>query len=455
MLPATALGTTLAMLLVTTSMGWWPLVTRRQVLGRTLPLPGPRALASGTATAIIIGTTTLAYTIDGTSIVFVLLLLRGGVLIMSPLIDAMHGRRVSWPSWIGLGLSLLALGIGLADSGRKELSLLAVLNVAAYLTGYFIRLPIMSAVAKSHDEGRNLRYFVEEHLLAAPTLLLLLGLFALIGEGPELVALRRGFTSFFLTSAVLPALLVGLLYEAVYVFGTWIYLHPQENTLCIPINRSSSLLSGVAASYLLMYLAGAPPPSVYQLLSAGIIILAILVWSLPGLMVARGTPEPSVRARRILFVCSGNTCRSPMAEALGRAEMAARLERLRSHESAPRVHVLSAGTTATEGKPMTPEAVWALDKLGITALEHRARRLTLEMIDEAEVIYCVTRSLREQVIQMRPEATAKTHCLDSERDIPDPIGSAREAYLETAAHLQRMVRQRFDELGFLSSAREH
>jgi hypothetical protein len=85
-----------------------------------------------------------------------------------------------------------------------------------------------------------------------------------IGDGPILAELRAGFTTFFADPLVVPALIIGVLYACLYMFGTGIYLDHRENTYCIPLNRCSSLLSGVVASFGLTWLLGWKPPSGYR-----------------------------------------------------------------------------------------------------------------------------------------------------------------------------------------------
>src|SRR6516165_4375046 len=113
-LPATAVATTVALIAFMAIGGGWGCLRRRRVLGLAVPVVGARMLISGVATAIIIGTTTLNYTFAGISILFALLLMRGGVLILSPVVDTLLGRRVRAGSWIALGLSFAALTIAFA-----------------------------------------------------------------------------------------------------------------------------------------------------------------------------------------------------------------------------------------------------------------------------------------------------------------------------------------------------
>ena len=149
-LPATAVATSVVLLIFVTVGGGWGCLRRRRVFGLTVPVVRARMLISGVATAVIIGTTTLNYTFVGISILFALLLMRGGVLILAPVVDTLLGRRVRAGSWVALGLSFLALGIAFAEVGGYQMTLVAGLNIAAYLLGYCIRIPNMTGIAKSH-----------------------------------------------------------------------------------------------------------------------------------------------------------------------------------------------------------------------------------------------------------------------------------------------------------------
>ncbi len=161
LLPATVISTALLMLLFITIMGWWKYVRLRKVFGKEIRFPSGHTFLSGICFATIISTTTLAYSFKGVSIIFALLLMRAGTLIMGPLIDRAFQRRVRWFSWAGLGLSLAALLIAFLDVHEYQLSVLVAVNLSAYLTGYALRLPCMTRIAKTTDKKISLAYFVE------------------------------------------------------------------------------------------------------------------------------------------------------------------------------------------------------------------------------------------------------------------------------------------------------
>lgn len=465
LLPASVAATAAAILVFISAMGWWKYATHREFFGVRLPVPRRATFLSGVCMATIIGTTTLAFTFDGVSIILVLVLLRGGVLIIAPVVDAISQRRVRWFSWAAMLTSLAAVLVILGDASSYKLTLAAVVDVWAYLAAYFFKFRIMTRLAKSNDGDASLRYFVEEQMVATPLLLLALAALAAVGGSGMTAGFRLGFTTFLESKALMPALLVGLAYAGLCICTTFIFLDRRENTFCVPMHCGSSMLSGLTAAYALTFLFNEPAPSVPQLVSGGLIIVALGFLSPLHhfsryrdklLRALRRTPRPvSVLGdaaaafeiqRLFLFVCSGNTCRSPMAAAIGNAEIAARLQIPLDAQGQARVRAVSAGLSARAGMPMTPEAQSALRALGIHALPHSARNLTAELARQVEKIFCMTQSQRRAVIDMVPEAAAKTQCLDPEGDVEDPLGGEPAVYVNCARRIQALVRLRFDEV---------
>ncbi len=149
--------------------------------------------------------------------------------------------------------------------------------------------------------------------------------------------------------------------------------------------------------------------------------------------------------KKILLVCSGNTCRSSMAEGLAR-------HLLEQKGLLDSVTVLSAGTAAWAGQPATPEAVTALSEEGIDLSNHRAQALTPELIKEADLVLTMTGHHRQQVLRLVPAAAGKVHLLkkyaesfagdletaesDWAYEIPDPFGQPLEVYRQVAQELK-------------------
>jgi protein-tyrosine-phosphatase len=148
-----------------------------------------------------------------------------------------------------------------------------------------------------------------------------------------------------------------------------------------------------------------------------------------------------------LFICSGNTSRSPIAAAIGNVEIAARLQIPFAALAAAKLPAVSAGISVSVGAPMTVEAQQALRLLDVPEMSHSAQNLTVEMADEAEKIFCMTEAHRNAVIDLIPTAAAKTECLDPDGDVEDPAGRGLAAYVTCATRIHGLVRLRFDEIG--------
>lgn len=409
LLPAAIVGTLIALPLVIASLGWW----------KYAAMPDRTTVVSGIGTAAIIAMTTLAYTFNGVSIVLALLLMRGGVLILAPLVDTAFGRTVRWFSWTALAISLTSVAIALRGFGTRGLTAGLAAVLALYLGGYILRLSCMTRVAKVNDEVGTRRYFVTEATVAMAALV------------ASLVFLPHRSSAF-----SVPGLVVGALYATLYVFGTLIYLDRRENTFCIPLNRASSLLAGVVTSVGLHSFSHFEPVPPAQFIAAAMMLTALLLLSPAhhALEVARGH-------RTLLFVCTGNTCRSPIAQAIANAELTTRFG------ANPPAHAESAGLAAKSGAAMTEGSRAALRLISVEPHEHAARLVTPRIVDEAALIYCMTRGQRDEVVRTAPAAASKTLCLDPEGDVADPTGHPADVYADTARRIQHLVRLRFNEAG--------
>lgn len=136
----------------------------------------------------------------------------------------------------------------------------------------------------------------------------------------------------------------------------------------------------------------------------------------------------------VLFVCTGNICRSPLAEAL--------LESSSRSFGLP-VAVESAGTFARRGSPATPDAVVTARELGLEIEEHRARPLSEHLIDRADLVLGLTREHVEEVLMLVPEATSKTFTLKELAVLlgalpPAPVRSDRDAAMDRIAEAERL-----------------
>ncbi len=141
--------------------------------------------------------------------------------------------------------------------------------------------------------------------------------------------------------------------------------------------------------------------------------------------------------KTILFVCTGNICRSPMAEGIFRQVMKGRRD----------IQVLSAGIGAMEGQAPSTYAVQAVKELGIDISKQRSRQLTGELVQEADYIFGMTHSHVDTVFLLYPQAAEKTFLLREfddtldifEKDISDPIGGSYEVYVNCRDQIEQGI----------------
>ena len=147
----------------------------------------------------------------------------------------------------------------------------------------------------------------------------------------------------------------------------------------------------------------------------------------------------------VLFVCSGNTCRSPMAEAIARHVLAERLHVPEDELEKKGVSVISAGSFALPGARATPQAVDAVKAMGADLSKHRSRPLSVELIHQADVIYTMSRNHAQAVSALVPSASEKTKTLDPDKEIDDPIGGDLSLYQELAGQMKTLIEKRLAE----------
>lgn len=277
LLPPTVLASVVTTAIFLWATSWWRHAHRVPI--GPLRIPGPRLLTllSGLCSSGIIATTTLAYTFSGVSLVVVALLMRGGVLVLAPLVDKITGRRVRWFSYLALALALASVLVtSLGGKGDLRLPLIAAIDIALYLGCYFARLTLMSKNAKA-DHATNRRYFVEEIMVSSASLLALLVLGALLLPGRPGAELAAGFSSFFTRPVWWIGLGIGVLSQGTGIFGGLIFLDARESSYCVPVNRASSVLAVLLAQVSLAVVAGAAWPAQSEWLGAAIILGALAV----------------------------------------------------------------------------------------------------------------------------------------------------------------------------------
>ncbi|MDR2862757.1 MAG: low molecular weight protein arginine phosphatase [Puniceicoccales bacterium] len=130
----------------------------------------------------------------------------------------------------------------------------------------------------------------------------------------------------------------------------------------------------------------------------------------------------ALTSKHVTFICTGNICRSPMAEGLLRHALQGEPEPLRS------LRIVSAGTAASDGEPASPNAVRALKNVSIDISAHRSQPVTEAIINGSLAVFAMTGQHLRTLRQQFPKLPAETHLMrvfmegDVIREIPDPYG---------------------------------
>ncbi|MDR2755232.1 MAG: threonylcarbamoyl-AMP synthase [Planctomycetaceae bacterium] len=152
-------------------------------------------------------------------------------------------------------------------------------------------------------------------------------------------------------------------------------------------------------------------------------------------------------ARMILFVCTGNTCRSPMAERICEHLIAQRfhcsLDQLEEHG----VVVLSAGVAVGCSAPANPNAIEVLRHKGLDLTDHCSQQLNETHVRFADHIFAMTRNHRETILSLWPSADMRLNVLRADGgDIADPFGCSESVYATCAWQIELEIDKRLDEI---------
>ena len=141
---------------------------------------------------------------------------------------------------------------------------------------------------------------------------------------------------------------------------------------------------------------------------------------------------------KILFVCTGNTCRSPMAEGI--------FKKILADKGITDIECSSAGIFAMTGDEVTPNSVKACERFGVDISAHRARRITEYILDEADKFVCMTQEHAASLSMFVPQE--KIIVLGG--GIPDPFGGDLETYIRCANMIKNALLLQFDDITAVS-----
>lgn len=144
----------------------------------------------------------------------------------------------------------------------------------------------------------------------------------------------------------------------------------------------------------------------------------------------------SLMSVKWLFVCTGNTCRSPMAATLCRKLMADHLSCDTSELEDHGIWITSAGVFAGNGMPASAEAIEAISRKGVDLSQHRSRPLTREMLQEADRIFAMTSTHLATILDIAPEVEGRARTLIPGKDIDDPVGGPLKVYEACAEKIE-------------------
>lgn len=133
-------------------------------------------------------------------------------------------------------------------------------------------------------------------------------------------------------------------------------------------------------------------------------------------------------------MCSGNTCRSPLAEGIANKLLAGRED----------IEVASAGTSAFEGSPASENSLQVAARHDIDISAHRSRLLNRKRVEGADLIVTMATGHRETIAELAPDALGRTYlltdfCDEHSGDIADPVGGGIDTYERTYMMIRRCV----------------
>lgn len=149
----------------------------------------------------------------------------------------------------------------------------------------------------------------------------------------------------------------------------------------------------------------------------------------------------------VLLVCTGNTCRSPMAEALLRSMLMKRFTHLFAEGLPAPAVAVSAGLSAFPGGAASAEAISVMKQRGLSLVHHQSRAVSDRLLAQADLVLTMTNSHRQAIVQKWPELASKTHLLSSGYgDLSDPFGGTEAIYAACADQIEDYLQRWVDQI---------
>lgn len=149
---------------------------------------------------------------------------------------------------------------------------------------------------------------------------------------------------------------------------------------------------------------------------------------------------------QILTVCTGNTCRSPMAEGIFKKRIAENIGCKVDELEQIGYKVISAGTMGASGWPASAESVEVCRANGIDISRHTNSALTTELVRQSDLIYTMSNAHRKQVLALSPESTDKCFLIDDKKEVPDPVSQSIEVYNKCFKMIYSAIDKRLSEI---------
>jgi tRNA threonylcarbamoyl adenosine modification protein (Sua5/YciO/YrdC/YwlC family) len=180
---------------------------------------------------------------------------------------------------------------------------------------------------------------------------------------------------------------------------------------------------------------------------ATVVLVNSGVWSILEPGVVKETMIGRLACELYLFICTGNTCRSPLAEGFFRKMLADRLHCAEDELADHGYLVMSAGMSAEPGLPASLESVEVARRSGVDLRSHESQPITERLLDQSDRIFTMTRSHRDALLASFPRLASRVELLSRDNtDISDPIGAPQEEYDVCQKEIEKNLRLILDSL---------